>query len=62
MARTDEVDELFERGERIANDPTLNGMLIGDPPRPVTNMEILAFIHYRQTLEQRKRGHHGDAR
>jgi hypothetical protein len=55
MARIDEVDELYERGKRIANDPTLQGMLIGDPPRPVTNVEMLAVLHYRRTLEQRRK-------
>lgn len=56
-----EADEFFERGKRIAHDPTLQGMMIGDPPRPVTNVEMLAFMHYRRTLEQRRKRHHDNA-
>lgn len=56
-----ETDDLFERGKRIANDPTLQGMMIGNPPRPVTNLEMLAFLHYRRTLEQRRKRPHDNA-
>jgi hypothetical protein len=59
---TEPKDELYERGKRIANDPTLQGMLIGDPPRTVTNVEMLAVLHYRRTIENRKRGTHDNAR
>jgi hypothetical protein len=58
---TEPKDELYERGNLIANDPTLQGMLIGDPPRPVTNVEMLAVLHYRRTLEQRRKRPHDNA-
>jgi hypothetical protein len=53
MMRTEPKDELYERGKLIANDPTLQGMLIGDPPRTVTNVEMLAACVYRRDQVER---------
>lgn len=40
--------DLLELGRRIAIDPTCQDFRIGDPPRPMTNVEMFAFVCYRR--------------
>lgn len=46
--------ELLELGRRVAADPTCHDLMIGDPPRPMTNVEMHAFIcwSFKQTREK----------
>lgn len=40
--------DLLELGRRLANDPTCRQGMIGDPPRPMTNVEMHAFVMHRR--------------
>jgi len=46
--------EYLALGERIAQDPTCRNMMIGDPPRPLTNVEMQAmWIWAARQVDQR---------
>jgi hypothetical protein len=53
MARIDTDNELLQLGECVTKDPTRRGFLIGDPPRPVTNVEMHAACLFRRREVER---------
>lgn len=38
--------ELLELGRQVATDPTCRRMMRGDPPRPLTNLEMFAAAEW----------------
>jgi hypothetical protein len=53
MNDIDTEGEFLALGERVTNDPTRRGFLIGDPPRPITNVEMHASCLYRRDQVER---------
>jgi hypothetical protein len=45
---------LLDLGRQVAADPTCRDLTIGDPPRPMTNTEMHAFVcwSHRETREK----------
>ena len=46
------TDDKLALGRQIAYDPTLKGGMIGDPPRPLTNVEMEAYTAYQRAQRE----------
>lgn len=46
--------ELLELGRQVFADPTCRELMIGDPARPLTNVEMHAFVLWSQDQIQRR--------